>query len=114
MIYEMNLNPGPFEVMKSGLKTIEMRLDDERRKDIKIGDIIIFIETVTKEQLKVEVLDLYRYPSFEELYKHFDKVELGYQKDEEASPNDMLEYYPKDKIEKYGVLGIRIKLLHAQ
>ena len=111
MIYEMNLNPGPFKVMKEGLKSIEMRLDDERRKNIKIGDIILFTETETKEKLKVEVLDLYRYPNFEELYKHFDKRELGYRKDEVASPSDMLEYYPKDKIEKYGVLGIRVKLI---
>ena len=111
MIYEMNLNPLPFKVMKEGKKTIEMRLNDERRKDIKVGDVIVFTQTETKEQLKVEVLALYPYPSFEELYKHFDKKELGYSEDEVADPNDMLIYYPKDKIEKYGVLGIKIKLL---
>jgi hypothetical protein len=47
----------------------------------------------------------------EELYKHFDKISLGYAEDEIADPKDMEQYYPQDKQEKYGVLGIEIKVL---
>ena len=61
------------------------------------------------EQLLVEIENLYHYPSFEELYKHFDKVAMGYKEDEEAAPKDMEEYYSKEEQEKYGVLGIEIK-----
>ena len=43
--------------------------------------------------------------------KKFDKVLLGYNKDEIASPNDMSKYYSKEEQEKYGVVGIEIKLL---
>ena len=46
--------------------------------------------------------------NFEELYKHFDKISLGYAEDEIADPKDMEQYYPQDKQEKYGVLGIEI------
>lgn len=35
MLFKMNLNPEPFEKIKCGQKTIEMRLYDDRRKPIK-------------------------------------------------------------------------------
>ena len=54
---------------------------------------------------------LYKYPSFEELYKHFDKVSMGYKEDEIASFKDMEKYYSKEEQEKYGVVGIKIKKL---
>ena len=110
MIWEMNLNSRPFELIKSGRKEIEMRLFDERRRNIKIGDDIVFTNNATQEKLLVEVVNLYRFDNFEELYKFFDKTKLGYLPEEEASPKDMEEYYPLDKILHYGVLGIEIKL----
>ena len=110
MTFEMNLHPGPFELIKSGRKDIEMRLYDERRKDIKIGDSIVFTNNVTVEKLTVEVINLYRFNNFEELYNHFDKTRLGYRDDENANPKDMEQYYSLDKILRYGVLAIEIKL----
>ena len=45
---------------------------------------------------------------FEELYKHHDKIAIGYADNEMADPNDMLAYYSADKIKQYGVLGIEV------
>ena len=42
MLHEMKLNENPFERMKNGPKTIEFRLNDEKRKKIKIGEKITF------------------------------------------------------------------------
>ena len=106
----MNLHPEPFELIKNGHKDIEMRLFDDRRKDIKIGDNIEFTNNVTQEQLLVEVVNLYHFKNFEELYTHFDKTRLGYLQEETADPKDMEKYYSLDKILRYGVLGIEIKL----
>ena len=110
MIWEMNLHPAPFEAIKSRRKDIEMRLFDDRRKGIEIGDTIEFINNQTLEKLSVEVINLYRFDNFEELYQHFDKTRLGYDDDEIANPKDMEMYYSKDNILRYGVLGIEIKL----
>ena len=74
MIHEMRLHNSPFKLIKNGTKTIELRLNDEKRRLIKVGDIIRFTNRVTLEELDAEVINLYSYPSFEELYKHFDKV----------------------------------------
>lgn len=110
MIWEMNLHPEPFAAIKSGRKDIEMRLYDDRRKGIKVGDAIVFTNNKTLEKLSVEVINLYRFASFEELYQHFDKARLGYSEDEIANPRDMEKYYSKDSILRYGVLAIEIKL----
>ena len=40
MTHIMNLNDGPFQLIKNGHKDIEMRLYDERKKSLKIGDNI--------------------------------------------------------------------------
>lgn len=108
---EMNLQPIPFEMIKKGIKTVEMRLFDEKRKQIKIGDIIVFTNDKTKEIIKVEVNNLYVYDSFESLYKHHTKIELGYLDNEIAKPGDMETYYPKEKQKQNGVLAIKIKLI---
>ena len=109
MKYEMKLNNGPYTNIKNGTKTIELRLNDEKRQLLKIKDLIEFTNRETLEQMLVEIENLYHYPSFEELYKHFDKVAMGYKDNEIADPKDMEEYYSKDEQEKYGVLGIEIK-----
>ncbi|OKZ83092.1 MAG: hypothetical protein BHW07_01230 [Clostridium sp. CAG_433_25_7] len=76
---------------------------------MKIKDLIEFTNKETLEQMLVEIQNLYHYPSFDELYKHFDKVSMGYKENDVADPKDMEKYYSKEEQEKYGVLGIEIK-----
>ncbi|CDA60488.1 aSCH domain protein [Clostridium sp. CAG:524] len=110
-MHEMRLHNEPFVLIKNGTKTIELRLNDEKRRQIKVGDIITFTNRSNNEQISTVVINLHKYDSFEELYKHFDKVSLGYKEDEIADPKDMELYYSKEEQDKYGVVGIEIKLL---
>ena len=111
MIHYLNLHNDPFISIKSGKKTVEMRLNDERRQSITIGDILVFTNNDTKEKISVEVLDKQVFPNFSELYKAYNKIEIGYEEDEIADPNDMSKYYSQEKMDKYGALAIRITLL---
>lgn len=111
MVHEMKLNDNPFKKIKAGTKKIEMRLYDEKRKKINIGDIIEFTSRETGEVIKAKVLNLHIVKSFEELYNMFDKVLLGYDKLEEACYTDMEQYYSKDEIDACGVVGIEIELI---
>lgn len=45
MKHQMNLNPIPFSLVRNGDKIIELRLDDEKRNCIMIGDDIEFVNT---------------------------------------------------------------------
>ena len=114
MEFTMKLNSSPFEMIEAGKKTIELRLYDEKRRKISIGDMIRFIlvDDESKE-LHVKVKELYIFPSFEELYKALPLTECGYTPDtvKNASPNDMQKYYTPEQERKYGVLGIKIEVL---
>ncbi len=110
--YVMHLNKEPFESIKSGKKTIEMRLNDEKRKILKKNDILLFINKNNDyEMIKAKIKNLHKYNNFYDLYKNFDKTKLGYKKNENANPNDMEKYYSKEDINKYGVVGIEIEII---
>ncbi len=111
MKHEMKLQHSPFDSIKSGDKTIEMRLYDEKRQKLKVYDTIEFTDLLTSEKMLVKILKMHRYKNFDELYSHFDKSKLGYKKNETAHPNDMSQYYSDEEIKKYGVVGIEIERL---
>ena len=99
---------------RRGTKTIEMRLNDEKIQLLKEQDLIEFTNIATLETILVEIVKLYKYANFEELYKHFDKISLGYDKDDIANPKDMERYYSMEEQEKYGVIGIKIRRLEKK
>ena len=107
----MRLCPIPFSFIKSKKKDVEMRLYDERRRKIQIGDIIIFTHAETGEELYVEVLELRRFKDFKALYAFYPKTRIGYEENDVAKPEDMLQYYSQEAIERYGALAIVIRLL---
>lgn len=110
----MNLHSQPFDLIKSGVKTIELRLYDEKRQKIKVGDTIVFTKTsVSNEQITVTVINLHVFASFEELYRSLPLGKCGYLPDElaNASPKDMDAYYSPEEQMHYGVLGIEIELI---
>ena len=43
--------------------------------------------------------------------KRFDKIAMGYDRDDIVNPKDMEKYYLKDEQDKYGVIGIEIKVI---
>ena len=107
----MHLDNYYFEKIKNGTKTIEVRLNDEKRRELKVGDIITFDNRKTNEKIDVRVKNLYIYKNFEELYKHHDKISLGYEEEDVASPSDMRKYYSFEDTTKYGVVGIEIEVI---
>ena len=112
--HEMNLTPSPLRMIREGKKTIELRLYDEKRQAVSIGDTITFQNTEDEsDTLRVRVEDLYVFGSFGELYRRLPLKECGYTEEElkTASPKDMDAYYPKEKQARYGVVGIRVSLL---
>ncbi len=111
MKYEMKLQNDPFNKIKDGSKTIELRLNDEKRRLLKVSDTIVFTNLSTLEKMEVIIKNLYYFNSFEELYKSFSKEEMGYNKEDKASYKDMLEYYSIEEEKKCGVVGIKIKKL---
>ena len=108
MIHKMKLNESPFERIKNGTKTVEFRLYDEKRRQIKIGDKIEFSKLPKlQETILVDVIELYREETFEKLFRklYTDEEEI---KRKTAS---MYKYYSPEKEKEYGVVGIKIALI---
>ncbi len=114
MTHYMNLNPQPFAMIESGQKTIELRLWDERRQGIQVGDTILFTHTENSEKsLTVTVRKLHIFDSFAQLYQKLPLLQCGYTLENvaRAHPSDMDQYYSAEKQKQYGVVGIDIRLL---
>lgn len=108
--HEMKLHAAPFEKIKSGEKTIELRLYDEKRQQIQQGDRITFTNTATGETLTATVKKLHCFDSFAELYTALPLLQCGYTAEEIATahPSDMEAYYSAEEQQKYGVVGIEL------
>lgn len=115
MLHTMKLKQEPFEKIKSGLKTIELRLYDEKRKLVQIGDFIEFtLIDNPKEKIQTIVTALHRFNSFQELYAILPKEKLGYKENEIPEADHMDAYYSHDEQEKFGVIGIELRLTDLQ
>lgn len=114
MLHKMKLNNSPFLMIKSGEKTIELRLNDDKRRLVKIGDEIEFSNTDDNNQkLLTKVTALHRFENFEKLYESLPLLKCGYTKDDisSAKPEDMEYYYSKQEQKIFGVLGIELTVL---
>ncbi len=115
MKHQMRLNGSPFDRIKSGKKILEIRLFDEKRQGLQLGDKIEFSKLPKQnERLEVEVLGLLRYQTFSDLVNDFSMSLFGYPDNYNKSKfiEEIYEVYTKEEEEKYGVLGIRLRLIN--
>ena len=113
MEHEMKLQPEYFSFILNGTKRIEIRLFDEKRRKIKLGDTIKFLkEPNLDDSFRAKVIGLLIYNSFEDMFKDYDISILS---DESMTKDELIEileqFYTREKQQQYGVLGIRIELI---
>lgn len=111
MRYEMRLNKQPFEQMLEGKKTVEVRLNDAKRKLIVVGDEILFINRDNPNQTIIKkVADLRIYNSFVEMANNENCVMAGF--DRGYSTEEVVKcyhtYYSPEEEQEFGVLAIEL------
>jgi len=110
MKHAMNLQNRYFDFIKNGTKRIELRLNDEKRAKIQLGDEIIFAKN-DGEKLTSKVFGLLQYDNFENLFRDFPIEILS---DKSMTKNELRktveEFYAPEKQREFGVLGIRLEL----
>ncbi|PID83149.1 RNA-binding protein [Candidatus Campbellbacteria bacterium] len=106
MLHKMNLRKIPFKQIENGVKNIELRLNDEKRKNLKIGDEIIFILENSEKKLTKKVKELIVKDKFSEIFlEKFRQKEAGFLENDDVD-EQMEKYYSKQNIKKFGVVGI--------
>ena len=110
MIHYMNLVPSAFKKIANGDKTIELRLNDEKRKRINVGDTVGFNCNENNDIITAKVKQLHKFADFKSLYNALPLDKFGYAESElhTAHHTDMEQYYSTEKIKKYGALGIEL------
>lgn len=111
VIHQMGLYGEYFTSIKAGKKTVEVRLNDEKRRGIKVGDTIEFIKIPERnETLNVQVTSLRSYVTFEAMYKEIPFKEFdceGWTIEEMI--DGTYEIYSPEQEKKLGTLAITIK-----
>ena len=109
--HEMKLLEHPFNEIKAGRKRVEMRLFDEKRQKLRVGDRICFTSEKNGETLTVTVVGLHRFENFHDLVTEFQPKELGFKDHSPKKISDiMTDIYSPEETEKYGTLAIRVSL----
>lgn len=112
-MHSMGLQKKYFDFFLHGSKRIELRLNDEKRRNIKVGDILVF--SCGKESFKCEVVERLEYPTFADMFRNFDDASLF--ADKSVSKDEMLgvmeEFYPISKQKALGVVGLRVDKIQS-
>ena len=108
--YRMNLQKKYFDFVKNGTKRIELRLLDEKRKVIKVGDRIDF--ECDGASIATRIIGVLYYQNFKEICDDFPMemlAEKGFS--EEELMKSLEEFYTPGLQAKYGVVGFRFELM---
>lgn len=114
MNHNMKLNSNSYTAIETGKKNIELRLNDEKRQQINIGDTVTFSNTADPERkLFTKVITLHHAPSFAELFTAIPLSVCGFDDalSSEEAANAMRQYYSEEEEMKYGALGIELVLI---
>ncbi|WP_203623140.1 ASCH domain-containing protein [Lacticaseibacillus sp. 866-1] len=108
----MAITHDQFQLIKAGSKTIEVRLNDAKRRQLRPGNHITFTDLTTGAELRVQVSAIDHFASFTALYTAFPGPQVG------AAVNDSVAKMTQDTYQHYnpaqeratGVLAIHISL----
>lgn len=114
VVHSMGLFAEGFEMIKSGRKQIEIRLNDEKRRSINPGDRIEFWRLPDKnESIEVEVISHEAFSSFEEAYRNLSFEKMGRSdKSMQWMIDASYDFYSRQDEEKYGILAIYFELIN--
>lgn len=111
MKHLMGLQPEYFNDVKNGNKKYELRLNDEKRKLIKKGDIITFLKEPDRiDGIDATVTDLVYFNNFAEVVENIDVNLLAFNKTKEDLIKDLNKYYSVEKQNEYGVVAIEVSI----
>ena len=106
-----HLDADVFEVVEKGIKNVEVRVNDEKRRRMKIGDEIIFLKRpLEEESIVAKIVGLKVYSNFNELVKDYE-IERLYLKEftKEQFVELLGRFYSDEEQEKYGVVAIEFE-----
>lgn len=108
MEMKVHLHSDVFDIVKNGKKDIEVRINDEKRRLLKVGDTLVFLRRPNEdEEIRAKVVGLEYYDCFENLVDHYDMGRI-YLSDytKEQYLEEMKRFYTMEEQRENGVVAI--------
>lgn len=111
LTHYMNLTDEYFDAVKCGKKTVELRVYDNKRRDVKVGDYIIFKRYLDQQDtVKVTVTGTHLYDSFADLTADHKPSAMGFSGKSRGAVAAMMNRLYEAKLAKCKPFAIEIKL----
>lgn len=110
MKYSFEVHEFVFNKIKSGARKVGVHLFDKQSQQVKIRDVLVMVNAVTKEKLECEVKGLAIFENFSDLVDGLTPQLIGYKSKEEVMVR-LNRLYPKEQQLVYNVIGIFLKPL---
>jgi ASC-1-like (ASCH) protein len=106
--HEMGIYKRYFDLITSGVKTTEIRVNDSSRKRLKEGDLLRF--KCRDEDVLTRITRIARYTDFEEMFDHEPPSSVNPTASRDDQLRNIREIYPPER-EALGVVAIGIELI---
>ncbi|KKT78165.1 MAG: hypothetical protein UW75_C0048G0007 [Parcubacteria group bacterium GW2011_GWF2_44_8] len=107
--HTLHLNSSPFNKILRGRKTIESRLNDDKRRGFAVGDQLIFINRENGAEIQSTITALHHFTTFTDLFSNLPKEKFA-----DESPEVLLQeinqFYSIEDEKHWGVVGIEFKI----
>lgn len=108
MEMKVHLHSDVFDIVKEGKKDIEVRINDEKRRKLKVGDTLVFLKRPNEdEEIRAKVVGLEYYDFFHNLVDRYDMERIylsGYSKEQYL--DEMKRFYTMEEQQENGVVAI--------
>jgi len=110
MTYYSQVSDPVFQQIKHGHKIIEPRLNDAAHQKVRVGDLIVIISRLTKQEVVAKVVGMLHYSTFDDLFEAFPPGYFGAASVDEAK-REVNRWYDASLETTNGVLGIKLHAL---
>ena len=112
-VHEMLIKPEYFELVKAGIKKYEVRTNDDRRKNMHVGDYIKLIkEPELEETLMLEIVNKIEFPNFTVLYDSLPKKDVGFEgRTTESIVSELRRFYSEEVENSLGTVAIEVAVV---
>ncbi len=109
---EMKLREPYFSLIKNRRKIYEIRLNDEKRRLLSVGDKLVFVRDPEGDaEISCEVAELLHFKSFEECFAALPLDKVGFAGMTcDSAVTQMREFYSNDDELRWGVVAIKVDL----
>ena len=109
---EIHLDSDIFDIVKNESKDVEVRVNDLKRRKLKVGDTLIFLKRPDDdEKIKGTITNLVYFNDFSEVVNNYPMKRIYLDNyDKEEFIKLLGRFYSDEEVKEYGVVAIEFEL----